>query len=350
MAVNREPLRIAQALAGASEGGAEKFFTRLATGLQRTGAIAQKAFIRGHHHRLESLKNGGVTAEGFRFGGPLHQIDHFRFRRALRAFHPDIVLTWMSRASILTPPGDYTLVSRLGHYYNLKYYRHADYWIGISKGICDHLVRGGMPAERIFHIPNFADEAEVSPLPRDSFDTPTDCPLLLAAGRLHRNKGFDTLLRAFSRVPEGILWLAGSGPEEKALKSLCEELGLTERVRFLGWRDDVTALMSTVDIFICPSRHEGLGSVVVEAWAHGCPIIATASQGPAELIDSGVTGIVTPIDEPGALADAINKLVIDEAARYQLAEEARSHYWKKFSREVIVEQYLQLFRQVGRAA
>ncbi|GAA5524473.1 D-inositol-3-phosphate glycosyltransferase [Microbulbifer aestuariivivens] len=348
MAVNTGSLRVAQTLAGASQGGAENFFSRLAKGLQGTGAITQKAFIRGHEHRLQSLRSGGVAVEGFRFGGPLNQVDHFRFRRALRTFQPDIVLSWMNRASKLTPKGDYTLVSRLGHYYNLKYYRHCDYWLGISRGICDYLVRGGMPANRVFHIPNFADEAEVEPLPRDSFDTPVDRPLLLAAGRLHINKGFDTLLQALSKVPDAVLWLAGAGPEEGALKELCSELGLSERVRFLGWRADVTALMRTADIFICPSRHEGLGSVIMESWAHGCPVIATDSQGPGELIESGVTGIVTPVDQPGPLAEAISSLVTDEVARNQLAATAQSHYRKHFSRSVVLDQYIDLFDQLKR--
>lgn len=348
MAATAESLRIAQTLAGAKQGGAENFFSRLATGLQQTGAITQKAFIRGHEHRLQSLRSGGVSAEGFRFGGPLNQLDRFRFRQALRAFQPDIVLSWMSRASNLTPNGDYTLISRLGHYYNLKYYRHCDYWLGISRGICDYLVRGGMPAERVFHIPNFADESEVEPLPRDSFDTPTDRPLLLAAGRLHTNKGFDTLLKALAKVPDAILWLSGAGPEEQSLKRLCEQLGLRERVRFLGWREDVTALMRTADIFICPSRHEGLGSVVMESWAHGCPIIATDSQGPGELIESGVTGIITPVDQPDPLADAIIGLISDDVARKQLSETALSHYRAHYSRSVIIDQYLDLFSVLRR--
>lgn len=348
MAVNMEAPRVAQALAGAYQGGAENFFTRLAKGLQQSGTITQKAFIRGHEHRLESLRSGGVTAEGFRFGGPLHKVDHFRFRRALRAFQPDIVLTWMSRASKLTPKGDYTLVSRLGHYYNLKYYRHCDYWLGISRGICDYLVREGMPADRVFYIPNFADEGDVAPLPRDSFDTPTDRPLLLAAGRLHINKGFDTLLQALQKVPDAILWLAGAGPEEQALKQLCGQLGLSDRVRFLGWRADVTALMRTADMFICPSRHEGLGSVIMESWAHGCPVIATDSQGPGELIESGVNGIITPVDQPGPLADAITGLIADEAALRQLSEAGQRHYRKHFSRAVIVDQYIDLFDTLKR--
>ncbi|HCP20356.1 MULTISPECIES: glycosyltransferase [Gammaproteobacteria] len=338
--------RVAQVLAGAERGGAENFFVRLVKGLQATGKVNQQAFIRAHQHRIDALESGGVPTRGFRFGGQLNLLDRMRYHRALREFHPDIVMTWMNRASIATPPGDYTLISRLGHYYNLKYYRHADYWVGISKGICDHLIQGGMPADRVFYIPNFADETPVEPLPRDSFETPSDRPLILAAGRLHENKGFDILLQALKKVPDATLWLAGSGPEEQPLKQQCHELGLDDRVRFLGWRDDVTTLMKTADLFVCPSRHEGLGSIVMESWAHECPIIATNSQGPGELIDSGQTGIITPIDEPQALADAIRELLQNPEESARLVQNASEHYWKHFSRSVIVDQYLDLYRSI----
>lgn len=341
-----KPLRLAQVLAGAEHGGAENFFVRLNAGLAHADGIREKAYIRGHPHRLATLRERGVETEGFRFGGRLDVIDAWRFRSALKRWQPDIVMTWMGRASQVTPRGDYLLLNRLGHYYNLKYYRKADYWIGISKGICQHLIDGGMPAERVFHIPNFADESPVEPLPRSSFNTPADRPLLLAAGRLHENKGFDTLLRALRDIPDTMLWLAGTGPEGPALKALCHELGLDDRVRFLGWRNDVTALMRTADVFVCPSRHEGLGSIVLESWAHGCPIVATASQGPAELIEDGVTGLVTPIDEPAPLAAAINRLLAEPGLRDLLSAQAADLYARQYSEAVIVEAYRQLFTQL----
>ncbi|WP_321531201.1 glycosyltransferase [uncultured Desulfuromonas sp.] len=331
--------RVAQVLAGAPHGGAENFYVRLVQGLHDTKTIEQKAFVRNHPQRVAALRGHGLSVDGFRFGAPLHIFDRLRFVRALKTFDPDIVMTWMNRASGLTPRGSYQLVCRLGHYYNLKYYRHADYWVGISKGICDHLVRGGMSAKRVVHIPNFADETPVCALPRDSFNTPMDRPLLLAAGRLHINKGFDTLLQALVTVPDAILWLAGAGPEEQALKTLCRELGLDERVRFLGWRNDVTALMHTADLFVCPSRHEGLGSIVMESWAHQCPIVATNSQGPGEVIEDGVTGLVVPVDEPQSLATAINGLLLDPTARQCLADQAAQHYQRHYSQRVIVDHY-----------
>ena len=338
--------RVAQVLAGAEHGGAENFYVRLVQGLHRSAAIDQKAFIRNHPQRVATLQACGLDVEDFRFGGPLHVVDRMRFKRSLNAFSPDIVMTWMNRASGLTPRGPYQLVCRLGHYYNLKYYRHADYWVGISKGICDHLVRGGMAADKVVHIPDFAVYTPVPALSRRSFNTPGDRPLLLAAGRLHVNKGFDTLLQALTLVPDAMLWLAGTGPQEQALKKLCHDLGLDERVRFLGWRNDVTALMHTADLFVCPSRHEGLGSIVMESWAHHCPIVATNSQGPGEVIENGETGLVVPVDRPEPLAEAIRQLLTDPAARRRLADSGYRHYCRDYSQAVIVRRYAEFYASI----
>jgi glycosyltransferase involved in cell wall biosynthesis len=85
-------------------------------------------------------------------------------------------------------------------------------------------------------------------------------------GRLHADKGFDVLLRAIALLPRGHVYLAGAGPEEAALRALAAELGITARVSFLGWRRDIGALLAAADIFICSSRHEPLGNIVLEAW------------------------------------------------------------------------------------
>jgi glycosyltransferase involved in cell wall biosynthesis len=84
----------------------------------------------------------------------------------------------------------------------------------------------------------------------------------------------------------------------------------------------------------------------MESWAHECPIIATASQGPGELIDSGETGILTPVDEPGALAGAIRELLENPAESERLIRNASQHYWQNFSRKVIVGRYLDLYQSI----
>ena len=342
-------LRVAQVLAGAAQGGAENMFVRLVTGLHEQSSLQVKAFIRNHEHRVQTLRGGGVETQGFRFGGPLDVFGKRSFTRALNDFEPDIVMTWMSRASGSTPnQPHYRLINRLGHYYKLKYFQHSDYWVGISKGICKHMIDGGFPKERVFHIPNFADETEVAPIARDSFDTPVDEPLILTAGRLHVNKAFDVLLHSMTEVPKGTLWIAGAGPEDDALRQLCQKLGLEQRVRFLGWRDDVTALMRTADLFVCPSRHEGLGSIVMESWAHNCPIVATNSQGPGEAIDDGVSGLITPVDDAPALAQAINRVLGSEDLRQTLTQQAAEIYASTYSKQTIVSQYRDLYTQLTR--
>ena len=210
------------------------------------------------------------------------------------------------------------------------------------------MIDGGFPAERVFYIPNFADETPVSPLPKDSFNTPKDRPLLLAAGRLHINKGFDVLLNALVDIPDAILWLAGAGPEEQNLKALCHKLGLDDRVRFLGWRTDVTTLMKTADLFVCPSRHEGLGSIVMESWAHGCPIVATNSQGPGEAIEHGVSGLITPLDDAKALTEAIQSVLKNPELKQQLIEGASEIYQQGFCKAHIVNEYVSLYEKLYR--
>lgn len=339
-------IKVAQCLAGAPYGGAENFYTRLVVALASQKNLQQKAFTRENVHRLPLLKDANVPIEVFKFGSPLHWLNNRKYQQSLTNFSPDVVLTFMNRASGLTPRGNYKLVCRLGHYYNLKYYRHADYWIGVSKGICKYLIANGMPEDRVIYLPNFADESIPAEMPRESFSTPKSMPLLLAAGRLHENKAFDILFRALAKIPDTMLWLAGDGPEKQSLMVLADELNIRKRVRFLGWRSDVAALMKTADIFVCPSRHEGLGSIVIESWRHGCPIVATASQGPSDLIEHDKTGLLSPVDDAGALEKNIKSLLNDEAKTHHLINCARMEYQNHYSQDIIVNRYNEFFQKI----
>lgn len=345
MTTNR--IKVAQVLAGAPIGGAENFYTRLVCSLSKYSSIEQKSYTRPNEYRENLLANAQVETSLHRFSNSLKIINNYSYRKALKQWQPHIVTTYMNRASGLTPKGNYQLVARLGHYYDLKYYRHCDYWIGISKGICDHLIQGGMPSEKVLHIPNFVNEEIQTPIARNSFNTDIDQPLLLAVGRLHTNKGFDTLLRALAKLPEGVLWLAGDGPEKNKLQQLAIELDIQKRIKWLGWRNDVNALMRTADLFICPSRHEGLGSIVGEAWFNECPIIATKSQGPSELIDHEKTGLLTEIDDVHQLGTAISYLLNDSKTRDKLTLNAKKHYLNHYSEKIISQQYINFYQTIA---
>jgi glycosyltransferase involved in cell wall biosynthesis len=171
--------------------------------------------------------------------------------------------------------------------------------------------------------------------------------LLLAMGRLHEAKAHDVTLQALAQAPGAFLWIAGSGPEEARLKSMTAALGLGERVRFLGWRTDASALYRAADICVFPSRYEPLGNVVIQAWAHGLPVVAAASQGPKALIEDGKDGILVAVDDPDALADGIHRLLADRPMREKLARQGTKRVELEFSAAAVVEQWKTLFADYG---
>src|SRR5207253_3162176 len=130
--------RLLQAMAGARHGGAETFFVRLAGALQRAGQT-QRVVIRHCPDRSGALREAGVAVTELRFGAPFDVASRIAFRREIAEWRPDIVLTWMNRATAMCPTGDFVHVGRLGGYYDLKYYRRCDHLIGNTRAIVDYV-------------------------------------------------------------------------------------------------------------------------------------------------------------------------------------------------------------------
>ncbi len=340
--------RLLQAMAGAQHGGAETFFVRLVSALQRVGED-QRVLIRRDADRSRRLREAGVAVTELGFGGPFDIGTRFGFRRVIAAWDPDIVLTWMSRATQACPRGDFVHVARLGGYYNLKYYRHCDHLIANTRAIVDYAVDNGWPRARIDYLPNFVPDFGTAK-PRS--DRAGDAPLALAVGRLHQNKGFALLLEALSMTREVHLAIAGDGPLRDTLEKQAHDLGVADRVRFLGWCDDIPALLAGADFLVCPSLHEPLGNVVIEAWSAGLPVIATASDGPAALIEDQVNGLLVPLpDQPGggpkALAAAIERLCRSPELRRELGESGRRAYEAEFTEAAVVAAYRSFFDRLA---
>lgn len=337
--------KLMQIMAGAKHGGAEAFFTRLAPALARAG-VEQEIVIRRNPDRAAALRAAGLSPLEFRLGGSFDFASAHQLKRAARRFEPDIVLTWMNRATAFAPTGPHVSAARLGGYYKVENYRQCDHLIGNTQDICNYLMNAGWPKTRIHHIANFVDSTPSPPVDRAMFDTPEDAPLLLAMGRLHVNKGFDTLVEAMRDVPAAYLWIAGEGPLRERLERRAAQCGVTERIRFLGWRDDGPALLAAADAFVCSSRHEPLGNVVIEAWAHDCPVIAVESEGPGALIEHGRTGLLTPIDDSGALARAISRTISEPDLRRDLSGAGKNAFRADFTEDAVVARYLEFFDAV----
>lgn len=333
-------------MAGAEFGGAEAFFVRLAIALNRTG-LEQKVVIRKNPARAALLRHGEVEPIELPFGGRMDFSTTRALKREIKEFQPDVVLTWMNRATSMCPKGDFVHAARLGGYYDLKYYAACDHLIGNTQDIVEYLVEHDWPAEKAHYLPNFVFDEDAEPLTRREFYTPNDVPLIVALGRLHENKAFDVLLSALARVPNAYLWLAGDGPLKEELQKQAEVLGIKPRVRFLGWRDDTAALLKTADLFVCPSRHEPLGNVVIEAWAQGLPVVAADSMGPGTLIENMESGVLVPIDDEILMARAIRGVLDDEDLARRIAENGYQTYQDNFTEARVVEQYLEFFKKVA---
>jgi glycosyltransferase involved in cell wall biosynthesis len=339
--------RILQAMAGAPHGGAEAFFERLAVALHHAGET-QQLVIRREPSRAARLRAVGLPVEELPFGRALDFVSSRRFAAVAREFKPRVVLTWMSRATIYCPRGDFVHVARLGGYYDLRYYKNCHHLIGNTRALTQWMMKEGWPESRVHYLPNFAEIAPAPPVPRASLDTPADAPLAIALGRLHPNKGFDTLLAAVAKVPGLYLWLAGEGPLRAALRRQAASLGISDRVRFLGWRQDVGALLAAADMLVCSSRREPLGNTIIEAWAARVPVVACAAQGPAELIAPDENGLLVAVDDAPALAAAMQALADDKPRAKALAEAGYAAYAAEFSEARVVARYRDFLATVTR--
>jgi len=169
-------------------------------------------------------------------------------------------------------------------------------------------------------------------------------PLVLCAGRLIPGKGLEPVIRALSKLPADLgevhCAIAGDGPLRRSLETLAAELGLKERVHFLGWldHDRLLAMMARADVFALPSAPEGFGLVHLEAMSQGTPVVACRDQGPADFIEDGVSGLLVADDDLDALTEALRALFADAARAVSVGEAGRvaaaSFTWERNARRM----------------
>jgi glycosyltransferase involved in cell wall biosynthesis len=337
-------MRLAQVMAGAALGGAELFFERLCLALHDAGEEVLPV-IRRNPARAARLAAGGLRPVELPFGNRLDFVTRPRLRAVLTGFAPRVTVSWMNRASGLTPRGPWTRVGRLGGYYDLRHYRACDHLVGNTRGIVGWLRTQGWPEGRTHYLPNFVtDFAATAP----ATGLPAARPLLLGLGRLHSDKGFDLAIRALARLPDAHLAIAGEGPERSALMALAAREGVAARVHFLGWRDDPGALLKAADLFVCSSRIEPLGNMVIEAWSAGCPLVALDADGPRELVRHDCDGKLAPREDVAALAAAVAALLADRAQAEALAAAGRARFEAEFAAAPVLAAWRRFLAAVAR--
>lgn len=194
-------------------------------------------------------------------------------------------------------------------------------------------------------IPNGVDGSRFDAGQRD-----WSAPRLLSAGRVVYQKGLDLGLRALAQLKD-LDWhwsIAGDGPQMEPLQSLARELGIGERVTFLGWqsKEDLARAYQQANLFLFPSRHEGMPNAVLEAMSSGLPVVATRIAGSEELVLDGETGLLVPSEDVDALRDALRKILSDAALREKMGAASRLRVEREYSWESVARQYSEYLEKI----
>jgi GalNAc-alpha-(1->4)-GalNAc-alpha-(1->3)-diNAcBac-PP-undecaprenol alpha-1,4-N-acetyl-D-galactosaminyltransferase len=205
-------------------------------------------------------------------------------------------------------------------------YRLPDRIVAVSSGVSAGLASIGVPRRKLEFIPNPAPPVS-NQVGKDDADAAVIPPrYILGVGRLHRQKGFDRLIRAFSSLPDPDLRLVilGEGRERASLQRLAEELRVADRVELRGVVENPEPWYRSALCFVLSSRHEGWPNVLMEAMRNGCPAISyDCRYGPSEILEHGKSGLLVADGDERMLAESIIRLLSTPDLRESLAEVGR---------------------------
>lgn len=338
-------MKILHLMAGAETGGAENIFFEDVLALA-DGGLEQAVVTRPNNDfRLRAMRDKNIRVDTASFANFPRWPTKRVIDRVCKEFNPDIVHCWMGRAGTYAPNYSAVNVGWYGGYYKRSRFARCDYHIGLTKDLIRHLREQGVEEDRAILIHTYAEFEDAAPVDRANLDTPEGAPLFLALARLHWKKGLDVLLKSLVDVPGAYLWIAGDGPLREQLEAQCGELGLGDRVRFLGWRDDRGALLAASDICVFPSRYEPFGTVTVDAWASRTPLIAAAAAGPKAYVKDGENGLLVEIDDVDGLTLAMNRLVNDSDLRDRLIEGGLESYRSQFTKDIFIQDSVAFYKR-----
>ncbi|HNO79308.1 MAG TPA: glycosyltransferase [Phycisphaerae bacterium] len=317
--------------------------------------LARFLSAHGWHVDVVSLSAGGAMADSLEgegiavhHCGATHAFDWRVFERLAQlidARHPDIVHSFLFHANLASRLAcllagfpkrrliceiQTVEIERRWHLWVDRYlHRLSRLTVCNSESVRRHLhEHAGIPMDRLAVIEGGVDVdaiAQAQPLIADQWRTNADEPLLLWVGRMDPIKGLDVLIDAVAKVarhrPVKLL-LVGDGPERARIESRVIEHSLRGNVHFLGLRRDVYRLIQTTDLFVFPSRTEGMPNALLEAMAGRLPIVATDVPGCHDLVTDGKTGRLVKVNDPDALADAIESALDDSATTNSMSANA----------------------------
>jgi len=366
-------LRVLQLIPTLDRSGAEKQMVLLARGLPRDRFRVEVAALTRLGPLKAELDAAGipVTAIGKRL-----KVDPMvlgRLARFLKAGRFDVVQTWIYAADtygrvaarmagvpvVVTAEMAVDLwKGRTELAVDRFLARWTDRVVGNSEAVVAFCRGVGIPAAKLAMIPSGIGDEEPPEVDRAAvrlgLGLPSDAPLALFAGRLAEQKGVQTLLSALDLLqhvlPDLRTLIVGEGPLRSRLEEKARAFQLLEdrRVSFLGHREDVPRLLAAADVLVLPSLYEGLPNVVLEAMRFRKPVVATAAPGTTEVVQDGVTGLLVPLRDPPALAQAIRRVIAGPALARSLGEAGRARAEAEFGADRMVHRFAGLYEQLAR--
>ncbi len=361
--------RILHYLSSSAPGGAEEYALSLLAAMPEHGfapyLAAPRQLLEVLKPRLSAMNLGSITIEQ---ASPLDWRHAKKFINFLRGERIDLVHSHLFLASLFASPlARLAAVSSVVETFHLREVwregqwlkgsfwldrqigRLVDRYIAVSQAAERHLLENKRIARsKVITIHNGRDLARFYPPTRDEIASAreqlgvSDKQVMLVLGRLEQQKGHVFLIEAFKRLaarrPKLIALFAGSGALECELKIRCEAAGLTDRIVFLGYRDDTEQLLAAADLVVLPSLFEGLPLVAVETLAMARPMVATDVEGTREIVADGETGLLVRAADPAALAFGIERLLANPALGARLGRRGRA----------VVEQNFDIRQQIAK--
>ena len=345
-------MKIAQVMLDPNYGGAQRYFADLCLELAERGhsvlsVIRNNSVVESD---LISMDNIEVAVISNRFGW----YDPFaanQIKIAFNRFQPHVVEAHLARAAFFSgkikPTGKWPLIAKTHNNLNGKYYRNMDVIVPLTAQAAKSESHTNIPQHKFATvIPNFS---RLEPVP--TVVKPARTEKIFAAGRFVKKKGFNILLEALAELKpiDGnfLFQIAGDGPEFSRLKALSTELGINDKVQFLGYRNDIVDLIKNADLFVLPSLREPFGIIVLEAMAMGTPIIATRCEGPLEVLDD-TSAILVDKGDKASLADGLRRAIQGPEGCRIRAQNALTVYKSCYTADAVVPKILALYDDVIR--
>ena len=358
------PCRIAFCITDLDPGGAERALFEIVTRLN-PHLFQPHVFSLSGGEVANWLIQRGIGVSCFD-GGQRSRWQVFGWlARELKQFRPDIVQGFLFHGNLVSRVAGW----RAGVPVRLAGHRVAEQgkswhlWLDrftkslvmrhicVSSGVADHVVqRLRLDRSKTTVIPNGIDPAlkvANDGRLRAELEIQTECQIMLAVGRLHRQKGFDLLIDAVSRIrntDENLhLAIVGEGPERAALEAMVATRRCQNEVTLLGYRRDLPELMAGADLFVLSSRWEGMPNVVMQAMLSGIPVVAANVEGIEDLIVHEQSGLIVEKNNPEHLANALVRMLKDKELCQRLAGNAQTVIENQFTWEAAAQLYERVY-------